>query len=530
MESLQRIVVFTQDPPDATYRNVVAIDRALPGLNWLLLIARPRRSLRRRCANQWRRLRRDGWRHVPVLANAIRSRLRRRNDPPLAADAPGGDCILKAVAAMNNVRIHRVHDLHAPESLEAVRAFNADLGLTLWAPIVKPALFELPRLGTLNLHKGRLPDYRGLMPAFWELWNGETEVGCTAHWVNAGLDTGPVVATANVPCAPYSTVKGMQLCLQETGVDLIRDAVVALAEDRLRATPQGSGGHTYGRPTPKQQHMLARQVARKLPHRTSRARRIARDAVRRTLWTAGSLSAWPFRTPRISVLLYHRVTDEVRDDLTVGIEQFDRQMALLRRHFQVLALSDVLDAGTVPAARHPLVCVTFDDGYLDNYRNAVPILLRNRIPATFFVATGFIGTDRQFPHDIRRGNDPIPLMSWDDLRAMRDAGFAIDAHTVNHIDCAREPEEVVIRELAESRDTLQRELNTGGTIFSYPYGGREHMTPERLDRVKEAGFVGCVSAYGGSNVGSVDRFDIRRRGIHWEFSDSAFLTHAAGLP
>ena len=174
--------------------------------------------------------------------------------------------------------------------------------------------------------------------------------------------------------------------------------------------------------------------------------------------------------------------------------------------------------------------MTFDDGYLDNFRNAVPILLRHRVHATFFVATGFIGTERQFPHDIRRGNSPIPLMTWDDLRAMREAGFAIDAHTVNHIDCAQEPEATVIEELATSRDTVRRELGTGGILFSYPYGGRQHMTPARLERVKEAGFAGCVSAYGGVNVGSVEPFDIRRRGIHWEHSDAGFLATAAGLP
>ena len=530
MKSLQRIVVFTQDPPYSVFRNIVAIDRAVPGLTWLLVIRRPRRTLARTLGNQWRRLRHDGWRRVPLLAAAVRSRLQRRHGPPLADGAPGGEFTAAAVAGMDNVRVHRVHALHAPESLDTVRAFRPDLGLTLSAPIVKPALFELPRLGTLNLHKGRLPDHRGVMPAFWELWHREPEVGCTVHRVDAGLDTGPIVATTSVPCARYSTVKGLRLALDEVGIDLMRDAVVAVARGTLTATPQSPGGHTYRRPTPTEQHLLARRLARDLPHRATRPQRIMRDTVRRSMWTAASLPAWPVRTPRVTVLLYHRVTDDARDDLSVGIEQFDRQMALLRRHFQVVPLADLLRLTTVPASRYPLVSVTFDDGYLDNFLNAVPILLRNRVHATFFVATGFIGTERQFPHDVGRGYGPIPLMTWDNLRAMRNAGFAIDAHTVNHIDCAREPEATVIEELAASRDTVRRELGTGGILFSYPYGGRENMTPARLGLVKEAGFVGCVSAYGGVNVGTVERFDIRRRGIHWEYSDAGFLAAAAGLP
>ena len=55
------------------------------------------------------------------------------------------------------------------------------------------------------------------------------------------------------------------------------------------------------------------------------------------------------------------------------------------------------------------------------------------------------------------------------------------------------------------------------------------MSPERLDLVKQAGYIGCLSAYGGTNVGNVDRFDVRRIGIQWEFSDPAYLLACLGL-
>ena len=55
------------------------------------------------------------------------------------------------------------------------------------------------------------------------------------------------------------------------------------------------------------------------------------------------------------------------------------------------------------------------------------------------------------------------------------------------------------------------------------------MTPQRLELVKQAAFAGCLSAYGGTNVGTVDRFNVLRRGIHWEFSDDAFLFECLGL-
>jgi peptidoglycan/xylan/chitin deacetylase (PgdA/CDA1 family) len=112
---------------------------------------------------------------------------------------------------------------------------------------------------------------------------------------------------------------------------------------------------------------------------------------------------------------------------------------------------------------------------------------------------------------------------------MRAAGFVIGSHSVSHIDCAAETQERVRSELEKSRADLQRELGLERVIFAYPYGGREHMTAERLELVKQAGYAGCLSAYGGTNVRAVSRFNVLRRGIHWEFSDRALLLECLGL-
>ena len=120
-------------------------------------------------------------------------------------------------------------------------------------------------------------------------------------------------------------------------------------------------------------------------------------------------------------------------------------------------------------------------------------------------------------------------MNWDQLRRMRDWGFTLGSHSVNPIDCAAESESTVRLELQQSRDDLYRELGVSEPIFAYPYGGRQHMTPERLELVKQAGYVACLSAYGGSNVGRIDRYNVVRRGIHWEFSDEAVLFTALGI-
>lgn len=527
-----RVVVFTGDLSFAVRKGIVLADEAIAGMDWLVLVHSPRKRLVPLVKSQWRSLRRDRWRWFPYTLGEVWRRVAGRRDgvPQPGTNAlPGSEFSSDAFAARGNVRIVRVPDIHAPESIRLVQDFAPRLGLALGAPILRKRLFALPEAGTLNLHKGRVPDYRGMPPAFWELWNGESSVGCTVHWVEEKLDTGAVAAREVVPCAPFSTVKGLQLKLDEVGNQLVQSALAGVLQGTAMASPQGSGGRTNRKPSLAQVAALERRLAARDPAAEPLPKALLKAGLGRgthAVWRCGLYRA---AAPRITVLLYHRVTDDVRDNLSTGVEQFHRQMELIRRHCRVLSLDEVLDTKVIPHSREPIVCVTFDDGYRDNHDNAVPILVRHQIPAAFFVSTGIVNTDRTFPHDVKRRNDPIPTMDWDQLRAMRKHGFTIGSHTVNHIDCAGEPEDVVWNELTESRDTLRRELGIRDVILGYPYGGRHHMTASRLDLVREAGYAGCLSAYGGSNVRRVDPFNVLRRGIHWQFSDQAFMRECVGL-
>jgi peptidoglycan/xylan/chitin deacetylase (PgdA/CDA1 family) len=522
------IVVFTGNLSHSVRKNIVEIDKAVPDLRWLIVHHTPPRTPAQLLRNQWRNLRRNGWRWIPYQLNDLWQRWRTNGAAPALGNC-GDEYTTDALTARDNVELLHVQDIHAAASLQAVMHFAPQLGLSLAAPILRASLFRIPTQGTLNLHKGKVPDYRGMPPAFWELWNDESSVGCTVHWVDEKLDTGDIAAQTTIDREPYSTLRGLQLRLDEVGVALMKDVVVRqLAGDLLRS-PQPAGGKTYRKPRLAEVAALERKIAQRAPAPALSARGVLKREVGRaafTLWRAGLRHTL---APRITVLLYHRVSDSARDNLTVGIEQFDRQMALLRQHCEPLSIEQVIGSHRVGRSRKPLVCVTFDDGYLDNYEHAAPILLKHQVPAAFFVSTGIVGTDRRFPHDVRRGNPPIPVMQWDQLRAMKGSGFTIGSHSVSHIDCAGEPEAQVWSELTLSRDDLRRELGLDDVIFGYPYGGRQHMTAQRLELVKRAGYSACLSAYGGSNIGAVDRFDVKRLGIHWRFSDQDLLFACLGL-
>ena len=530
-DSSTRIVVFTGDLSYSVRRGIVEIDRSVENLRWLVIVHSGPRTAARLLRNQLLNLRRNGWRWIPYQAADLWRRAAGDSGHPVDAKAPGGEFSLQRFQARPNVRVLRVPDIHAEPVLRTVREFAPRLGLSLAAPILRRALFAIPALGTVNLHKGKVPDFRGMPPAFWELWTDQKSVGCTVHWVDDHLDTGAIAGQVAIEREKYSSLRGLQLRLDQLGVELMRDVVQALLNGEQRRQPQPPGGKTYRKPTLAQMATLERKMASIEPVNGRAGKQVIKNGVASVAFNGWRLGARAAFAPRVTVLLYHRVSDEARDNLTVGLGQFERHVALIRRHCHPVSIEEVVSWERVPRSKKPLVCITFDDGYLDNYTHAAPILERYRVPAAFFVSTGIVASDLRFPHDVRRGNPPIPVMQWDQLRALRARGFTIGSHSVSHIDCAGEPEEKVWRELVQSGTDLQRELGLRKeeVIFAYPYGGRQHMTPERLELVKRAGYRGCLSAYGGSNIGTVDRFNVLRSGIHWEFSDQSLLFACLGL-
>ncbi len=526
---MARIVVFSGNLSYSVRKGIVEINRAIPGLSWLVVLHCPPKMLGRMLRNQWLNLRNNGWRWIPYQATDLLRRTAARSDFSTEKYTAGSAFTPTALRALPNLRLLVVSDIHAGGTIGAVQDFDPDLGLSLAAPILRPSIFSIPRLGTMNLHKGRVPDYRGMPPAFWELWNDETLVGCTVHWVAQKLDTGAIVRETNVRREKHSSVQGLQLMLDEVGVALMRDAVCDALVGAAAARSQGAGGRTYRKPTLAQVATLERRLAGPGPGVAGAAKQFAKASLLVAVRAGTGMGLRQALAPRITVLLYHRVTDEVRDNLTVGIAQFDRQMALVRERCRPLSIEEVLSSSTIESSGPPLVAVTFDDGYLDNYANAAPILERHGIPAAFFVSTGIVNSNGRFPHDVRRGNPPIPVMSWNQIREMRDRGFTIGSHSVTHADFGTESDAVVTDELERSRDDLAREVGCTAPIFAYPYGGRANMTPARIELVKRAGFIGCLSAYGGSNIRSVDRYNVLRRGIHYEFDDRAFWLECHGV-
>ena len=147
-------------------------------------------------------------------------------------------------------RIHFAPDLHAQHILEQVCALEPDLGLIYGSPMLKPELFEIPRLGTLGIHHGKVPEYRGNKTTFWAMYNGEPAAGVTIQKVNKGLDTGSIVKTGEVS----TQGRAYQAVVHEVetlGLDLYMQAILEVRHGSAEYRPQrGVKGKLYRNPKP----------------------------------------------------------------------------------------------------------------------------------------------------------------------------------------------------------------------------------------------------------------------------------------
>lgn len=138
--------------------------------------------------------------------------------------------------------------LRSPDAIAAVLALGPELAvLADYGQIVPPPLLELP-FGALNLHPSLLPRHRGAAPVAAAILAGDRETGVTLFRMDAGLDSGPIVARRVVPIAPDDTAATLEARLALVAADLLDDVLAAWLRGEMAAVPQPSAGATLTRP------------------------------------------------------------------------------------------------------------------------------------------------------------------------------------------------------------------------------------------------------------------------------------------
>jgi methionyl-tRNA formyltransferase len=161
-----------------------------------------------------------------------------------------GEIELRKAMERLSPRIHNVADIHSQDVLDRVSSLEPDLGLIYGSPILKPKLFEIPRLGTLGIHHGKVPEYRGNKTTFWAMYYGEPAAGVTIQKVNAGLDTGSIVKEGAVAIGNRS-YREVWRDLEALGLNLYIQAILEVKNGSATFRAQsGEKGRLYKNPKP----------------------------------------------------------------------------------------------------------------------------------------------------------------------------------------------------------------------------------------------------------------------------------------
>ncbi len=219
----------------------------------------------------------------------------------------------------------------------------------------------------------------------------------------------------------------------------------------------------------------------------------------------------------VIALFYHRVADEHANNWTIGVERFKAQIEWLRARFEIISLVEAQSRIGSRANRAPAVSITFDDGYADNCRFAIPWLLDQRVPFTYFVSTAHVLQGRPFAHDLER-NCPLTPNTTDELRAMTAAGVELGAHTRTHADLGQVLDETELHdEIVGSKRDLEAITGRAVRYFAFPFGLKTNLSQAAFRIAFQAGYWGVCSAYGGYNRPGDDPFHIHRihADPHW---------------
>jgi peptidoglycan/xylan/chitin deacetylase (PgdA/CDA1 family) len=289
------------------------------------------------------------------------------------------------------------------------------------------------------------------------------------------------------------------------------------------------------------------------------------------------------------ILTYHRVNPSggAFGIDTVHPAQFERQMRCIARHFAALTVEEIVERILAGQPLPPrCIAVTFDDGYADNYQFAHPILTACGVPATFYLATGCIGTgqvlwfDRvlrafeqtrrdvaelpiatqpvglRTPHDrsqagfqtlfylrslpmeqmqraiaeVCRSLDVQPashdatlMMSWDQVRDMARFGHRFGSHTVSHPILSQISATQAEMEIGRSKRMIEEQIGLPVTTFAYPSGRAQDFSPEVVRMLKQSGYRAAVTnATFAVNSVAEDLFRLNRM-RPWESNASRFF-------
>ncbi len=150
---------------------------------------------------------------------------------------------VKIYAEENGLTVLQPVKLRNPDFLENIKKLNADIFVVVAFRMMPKILFEMPRLGTFNLHASLLPDYRGAAPINYAIINGETKTGATTFFINEKIDEGNILLQEEIEILPEDNAGTLHDRLMEMGAKLVVKTLDGIAENSIIEKPQPHSEH-----------------------------------------------------------------------------------------------------------------------------------------------------------------------------------------------------------------------------------------------------------------------------------------------
>lgn len=158
---------------------------------------------------------------------------------------------VKKYAVEQGIPVLQPEKLKDPSFIDQLSALKADLQIVVAFRMLPEIVWNMPRLGTFNLHGSLLPQYRGAAPINWAIINGDKETGVTTFFLKHEIDTGDIIYKESIPILPTDNAGTVHDKLMELGADLTVRTLDDIIADRVRPIPQDTIPVSELRPAPK---------------------------------------------------------------------------------------------------------------------------------------------------------------------------------------------------------------------------------------------------------------------------------------
>jgi methionyl-tRNA formyltransferase len=153
---------------------------------------------------------------------------------------------VKSLALAQNLPLFQPEKIRDPASLTMLQSFHPELIVVVaYGQILPSPVLAIPPRGCVNVHASLLPKYRGAAPIAWAVHNGETRTGVTTMFMDAGMDTGPILLTAETPIDREDTTGTLHDRLSRMGADLLLQTLSLIENGRIVPRPQDPSQATY---------------------------------------------------------------------------------------------------------------------------------------------------------------------------------------------------------------------------------------------------------------------------------------------